>query len=413
MKLENLPVEFGKLQSLVEFDLSSCYELGCLPNSIVDLSQLKTFRLQGCKKLENLPVEFGKLQSLVELDLSFCSELGCLPDSIVDLSQLKTFQLQGCKKLKNLPVEFGKLRSLVELDLSCCSELGCLPDSIVDLSQLKTFQLQGCRKLENLPMEFGKLQSLVELDLSSCYELGCLPDSIVDLSQLKTFQLWECKKLENLPVECGKLQSMVELNLSSCSENAQFASLSVTLTNAITTYSQPFVALADPDLVTVKILEGFDNVTTQSNNLRIAVETITIFNVGERGVIIAKGFTSIIAKIAKGTTRVHSVSTGQLPDNDAKLVVQALTTFVQVHQALLQVIIGKHGLLTLAPFFEPIRLALVDLEAAIDTLAFDLIDLIPTRKPAANAQFASLSVTLTNAITTYSPILQASRIAQY
>jgi hypothetical protein len=30
--------------------------------------------------LETLPVEFEKLQSLVELDLSNCSELGCLSD---------------------------------------------------------------------------------------------------------------------------------------------------------------------------------------------------------------------------------------------------------------------------------------------------------------------------------------------
>ncbi|CAM6017563.1 unnamed protein product, partial [Sphagnum balticum] len=217
-KLENLPVEFGKLQSLVELDLSSCSELGCFPDSIVDLSQLKTFRLWGCEKLENLPVEFGKLQSLVELDLSSCFELGCLPDSIVDLSQLKTFQLWWCRKLENLPVEFGKLQSLVELDLSKCSELGCLPYSIVDLAQLNTFRLLGCHKLENLPVEFGKLQSLVELELSKCFELGCLPDSIVDLSQLKTFRLSGCHKLENLPTEFGKLQSLVELDLSSCSE---------------------------------------------------------------------------------------------------------------------------------------------------------------------------------------------------
>jgi Leucine-rich repeat (LRR) protein len=84
--------------------------------------------------LENLPMEFGKLQSLVELDLSHCSELGCLPDSIVDLSQLKAFRLSNCHKLENLPMEFGKLQSLVELDLFGCSQLGCLPDSIVDLS---------------------------------------------------------------------------------------------------------------------------------------------------------------------------------------------------------------------------------------------------------------------------------------
>jgi glycopeptide antibiotics resistance protein len=195
--------------------------------------------------------------------------------------------------------------------------------------------------------------------------------------------------------------------------NAQFASLSATLTATITAYSQPFVALADPDPVTVKILEGFDNVTTQSNNLRIAVQSITIFNAAQEGFIIAEGFTSIIAKIAEGTIRVDSVSTGPLSDDDAQLVVQALTKFVQVHQALLQVIIGKHGLVTLVPFFEPIRLALVSLEAAVDTLAFDLIALIPTQKPAANAQFASLSVALTATITTYSPTLQASRIAQY
>jgi hypothetical protein len=84
-------------------------------------------------------------------------------------------------------------------------------------------------------------------------------------------------------------------------------------------------ASSDPDPVTVKILEGFDNVTTQSNNLRIAVQTITIFNAGQQGFIIAEGFTTIIAKIAEGTTRVDSVSTGPLSDDDAQLVVQALT----------------------------------------------------------------------------------------
>jgi hypothetical protein len=84
-------VEFEKLQSLVDFDLFGCFELGFLPESIVDFSQLKIFRLQGCHKLENLQVEFEKLQSVVNFDLSGHSELGSLPDSIVDLSQFKSF----------------------------------------------------------------------------------------------------------------------------------------------------------------------------------------------------------------------------------------------------------------------------------------------------------------------------------
>jgi hypothetical protein len=51
--------------------------------------------LQPCFKLENLLVEFGKLQSLVELDFSDCSKLGCSPNSIVDLSQLNIFAFMG------------------------------------------------------------------------------------------------------------------------------------------------------------------------------------------------------------------------------------------------------------------------------------------------------------------------------
>jgi len=114
-------------------------------------------------KLENLLMEFKKLQSLVELDLSNCSQLGCLHDAIVHLSQVKTFRLLQCDKLENLLVEFEKLQSLVELDISYYFQLGCLLDSIVHLSQLKTFRLSKCHKLENLLVEFRKLQSSVEL----------------------------------------------------------------------------------------------------------------------------------------------------------------------------------------------------------------------------------------------------------
>jgi Leucine-rich repeat (LRR) protein len=86
-----LPVKFGKIQSLVELDLSGCLELGCLLDSIVDLSNLQTFQLSRCHKLENFPVEFEKLQNLVELDLFHCSKLRCLLDTSVNLSQLKRF----------------------------------------------------------------------------------------------------------------------------------------------------------------------------------------------------------------------------------------------------------------------------------------------------------------------------------
>jgi hypothetical protein len=42
------------------------------------------------------------------------------------------------------------------------------------------------------------------------------------------------------------------------------------------------------------------------------------------------------------------------------------TTFVEVHKALLNVVIGKRGIVTLIPFVEPIRLSLVALEKGVD-----------------------------------------------
>jgi len=87
----------------------------------------------GVPQIGEFANEVWETSKLGGIDLSRCSELGCLPDSIVDLSQLKTFQLWGCRKLENLLIKFGKLQSLVELELFGCSKLGCLLDLIVDL----------------------------------------------------------------------------------------------------------------------------------------------------------------------------------------------------------------------------------------------------------------------------------------
>jgi hypothetical protein len=193
----------------------------------------------------------------------------------------------------------------------------------------------------------------------------------------------------------------------------QFDDLGVTLHIAQSTYSFNLKGSGrlSNNPTTDKILQGFSNVTAMSDNLRKATEKINIFNAPQQGFIIAQGFTVIITKIAEGTTRVDSVVSGPLPDADAQLVVDALTTFVHVHQALLNVVIGKHGLTTMIPFFEPIRIALVSLEAVIDSFAFDLIALIPTQKPAAEKQFADLGVTLKEAQTTYSVTLAS--VAKY
>lgn len=48
-----------------------------------------------------------------------------------------------------------------------------------------------------------------------------------------------------------------------------------------------------------------------------------------------------------------------------------------VHQGLLDTAIGKHGLLSLTPFTQPIGQVLRVLEGGVDALAFGIIDSVP------------------------------------
>lgn len=198
--------------------------------------------------------------------------------------------------------------------------------------------------------------------------------------------------------------------------NDQLSALSVTLKDAQATYSNSLQLAArlpqtGKDLVDV-INDAIKAVTEQSDNLRKETEKINNFNAPKQGFKIALGFGDIIANVIKASAALApGTNPSPLNDDDAKLVVKTLTTFVQVHQALLNVVIGKHGLLTLIPFFEPIRLALVQLEVVVDTFAFNLINLIPTQQPAASQQVASLDVTIRDAVNTYSTSLSKTALA--
>jgi len=64
-------------------------------------------------------------------------------------------------------------------------------------------------------------------------------------------------------------------------------------------------------------------------------------------------------------------------DADARQIVAVLKTFVTIHQRLLNTIIGKHGLLSLFFFTEPVRVALVGLESVVDVRLSLLMTNIP------------------------------------
>ncbi len=108
--------------------------LEALPDSIGNLSNLKTLCLNYCKSLKELPMTIGNLQSLVYL------------------------WAQGASFF-HLPNSFSNLLNLEVLDLDDCMNLHELPPSIYGLVKLKKLYM-GKTKVEKLLEDIGQLESL-------------------------------------------------------------------------------------------------------------------------------------------------------------------------------------------------------------------------------------------------------------
>ncbi|RPD59239.1 hypothetical protein L226DRAFT_614068 [Lentinus tigrinus ALCF2SS1-7] len=156
------------------------------------------------------------------------------------------------------------------------------------------------------------------------------------------------------------------------------------------------------------VVNGIMAVTEQSAKLQFTVSELNVGNFFRQGPKIAKGLRDIGTSVAQFTTaiggddaKVKAREADAFPDDVAREIVEVLTGFVQVHQLLLNTIIGKHSLA--AQFFltAPIAAALRSLESIVDTFAFTLLALIPTEQDDASFQLDELTVTFKEAIKTY------------
>ena len=183
----------------------------------------------------------------------------------------------------------------------------------------------------------------------------------------------------------------------------QFQVLKAKMENAITTYRYGWLKGSGRGLsnnpTTDKILQGFSDVTAMSDNLRVATSEITWQNVYKQGSNIPSGVTGIKAKISEGIAWLRSTTRGPLSDADARLVVDAITTFVNAQKALLKVMVGKVEVLSYVS--DTIYNALVDLDADLAAFAWDLKAVIPTKKTEAEKLFEDLNWKLQYAEVTY------------
>ncbi|EPQ53676.1 hypothetical protein GLOTRDRAFT_94857 [Gloeophyllum trabeum ATCC 11539] len=152
------------------------------------------------------------------------------------------------------------------------------------------------------------------------------------------------------------------------------------------------------------VITNVKAVTKISADLRVVVARTTVTNVFSQAPTIVTTLQKIVSTVTSAVSSISVSDPKPFTEEVSTEVVEVLTEFVKVHQALLQTIIGKHGLLARFAFATPVRLALVAIEKVVDSFAFAIINLIPTgsKKSEAQRQIASLDVTLKASIKTYS-----------
>ncbi|KAF3042102.1 hypothetical protein E8E12_002691 [Didymella heteroderae] len=170
------------------------------------------------------------------------------------------------------------------------------------------------------------------------------------------------------------------------------------------------MALAVPVIAQItpaQVVSNINMITQKSQALQAPAQSITIIN-GPLIIIgqgpfpqIITGFVDIVSTASTAIAQMQGmepVPAGQPSDQ----IFDAFREFVRVHQALLNILIGKAGLFNTVPFIgQPVAAVLRQIENVVDTIAFSLIDAVQSRASDLQAQAQSLSGSLDVCIQKY------------
>jgi len=181
--------------------------------------------------------------------------------------------------------------------------------------------------------------------------------------------------------------------------------IAIIATSTLTLFSTS--SLATP-LTVIQVVDNINTVATMSQNLQVIAGKITIVDgpllalgLGQFNNLVT-GFQAIVTTVTGDVTAMTDTP-AFTNANDIDLISTAFSQFIQVHQALLNIVIGKAGLLTDLPLFgQPVVNVLRQLESVVDSLSLSLINMIPPDQAQVSAEKGSLDEELKNTITIYS-----------
>jgi len=180
-----------------------------LPDSLGNVSFLKSLELMDCPIEGAIPEALGKLGMLEEINIYNCPLSGALPASFGNLHQLTVLSIDKAELSGQIPPELGRLRKLQYLSLRKNRIEGSVPNSLCGLSRLEHLNLGENFLGGALPRDIGNLSALLFLDLRKNSFTGRLPHSLENLRQLR----WLDASNNNLEGELPECLSMPKLTL--------------------------------------------------------------------------------------------------------------------------------------------------------------------------------------------------------
>ncbi|GLJ35495.1 hypothetical protein SUGI_0713770 [Cryptomeria japonica] len=214
--LAKIPKSIGYLENLKEITLFDC-KLESLPNQFCRLQSLEHLQLISCKMLSSLPSRFGHLTNLRHLDLSFSYQSETLPDSFKQLKLLQYLNLMECKMLTLKSDILENMTKLEYLNLNRCIQLEELPCHITNQASLNYLYLLGTW-ISKLPNNIGQLSRLKVLEIfpdTRDIEKQSLPDSLGSLNLLEKLRLANLE-VESLPKSLNQLFNLQNLQIIDC-----------------------------------------------------------------------------------------------------------------------------------------------------------------------------------------------------
>ncbi|KAK8579712.1 hypothetical protein V6N12_070022 [Hibiscus sabdariffa] len=220
---------------------------GNIPESICNVSNLKTIALGANSFSGHIPNCFGNLKflenlllwknnlttptsngqwsffpsllnctSLRVIDLSVNPLDGVLPTSISNLSaSLGNFSVGECNIGGTIPREIGGLNGVYFLQLNSNNFIGSVPATIARLENLQSLSLGGNKLQGPILHHLCGLKSLYDLSLDVNEFDEPLPACLSDLTSLRKLSLSDNKFHSPIPASFWSLEDILEVDLSS------------------------------------------------------------------------------------------------------------------------------------------------------------------------------------------------------